>query len=319
VEVKISRMRTRCTVFVLKYLEVDDYKYEFRNMSVSFDKALLSLRGLSLGDAFGEQFFNPRSRELIPSRQLPEGVWDWTDDTAMAISLVEVLRDFGVIVQDELSQRFAQRYRLEPNRGYGGGAHFLLTQMEKPGDWRRLSSQLFAGGSYGNGASMRVAPLGGFFAGEPERAAFEAQKSAVVTHFHDEGQAGAMAVAVAASLAGSDRQFHFYEFLSYVLECIPDSLVKKKIELASEIQPGNLSEAISKLGTGKQVSAQDTVPFCLWCAANNLYDYEEALWQTVSGLGDCDTTCAIVGGIVALSAGSLPPEWLKRRESLPDI
>jgi ADP-ribosylglycohydrolase len=45
-------------------------------------------------------------------------------------------------------------------------------------------------------------------------------------------------------------------------------------------------------------------------------DYEAALWRTVSGLGDRDTTCAIVGGIVALSAGGVPPAWLAARERL---
>jgi hypothetical protein len=36
------------------------------------------------------------------------------------------------------------------------------------------------------------------------------------------------------------------------------------------------------------VSGQDTVPFALWSAACHLNDYEEALWATVSGLGDRD-------------------------------
>ena len=51
----------------------------------------------------------------------------------------------------------------------------------------------------------------------------------------------------------------------------------------------------------------------------HLGDYEEALWLTVSGLGDRDTTCAMVGGIVALSAGegSIPPIWTAAREVLP--
>jgi ADP-ribosylglycohydrolase len=42
------------------------------------------------------------------------------------------------------------------------------------------------------------------------------------------------------------------------------------------------------------------------------------MWSTVSGLGDRDTTCAIVGGIVALSAGreSIPEAWLKAREPI---
>ncbi|HEX9595880.1 MAG TPA: ADP-ribosylglycohydrolase family protein, partial [Anaerolineales bacterium] len=61
----------------------------------------------------------------------------------------------------------------------------------------------------------------------------------------------------------------------------------------------------------------DTVPFCLWSAAHNLDNYEEALWQTVAGLGDRDTTCAIVGGIVALSSGNVPLAWVRRREALP--
>ena len=45
---------------------------------------------------------------------------------------------------------------------------------------------------------------------------------------------------------------------------------------------------------------------------------EEALWSTGAGMGDRDTTCAIVGGIVALSAGRepIPRAWLSAREPL---
>jgi ADP-ribosylglycohydrolase len=44
------------------------------------------------------------------------------------------------------------------------------------------------------------------------------------------------------------------------------------------------------------------------------------MWATVSALGDRDTTCAIVGGIVALKVGDagLPEEWRSARESLID-
>lgn len=39
----------------------------------------------------------------------------------------------------------------------------------------------------------------------------------------------------------------------------------------------------------------------------------------LEGLGDSDTNCAIVGGIVAarLGRGGLPADWLARREALP--
>src|SRR2546428_722961 len=69
--------------------------------------------------------------------------------------------------------------------------------------------------------------------------------------------------------------------------------------------------AVAALGNGTKVSAQDTVPFALWCAAHHLDDFVEAMWLTVSGLGDRDTTCAIVGGIVAGYTGSagIPEDW----------
>ena len=72
------------------------------------------------------------------------------------------------------------------------------------------------------------------------------------------------------------------------------------------------------LGNGSRVIASDTVPFCLWCAARQANCDTDALWATVSGLGDRHTTCAIVGGIVALSSGrdGISPEWLNAREPL---
>ena len=74
-----------------------------------------------------------------------------------------------------------------------------------------------------------------------------------------------------------------------------------------------------RLGNGSRVSAQDTVPFALWCAGEYLDNYEEALWLTVSGFGDMDTTCAIAGGIVALYTGveGIPEVWRAAREPLP--
>ncbi len=66
------------------------------------------------------------------------------------------------------------------------------------------------------------------------------------------------------------------------------------------------------------MSAQDAVPFCLWSAAYRLDHFEEALWRTAKGGGDCDTTCAIVGGIVALSAQAIPAAWPEHREALPE-
>ncbi len=69
------------------------------------------------------------------------------------------------------------------------------------------------------------------------------------------------------------------------------------------------------LGNGSGVTAPDTVPFCLWICSRFSNDFVEAMWNTVTALGDRDTTCAIVGGIVACQTGrdAIPSEWFDFR------
>jgi ADP-ribosylglycohydrolase len=126
-----------------------------------------------------------------------------------------------------------------------------------------------------------------------------------------------MAVAAAAALAAQPAPPGGAAFLRAVLQFVPQGLTRRAIEQSADLPGDDLTRAVRVLGTGDNVSAQDTVPFCLWSSAYHLRDFEGALWWTVSGLGDCDTTCAIVGGVVALASGELPSSWLQRREELP--
>jgi ADP-ribosylglycohydrolase len=197
----------------------------------------------------------------------------------------------------------------------------VLAHVREGGDWRRASKRSFRGrGSFGNGAAMRVAPLGAFFAGDPERCRREARLSAEITHAHEEAIAGAIAVAAAAALAwgkhGSDLPLG-RSWLRQVRDLVPASLVRDRIELALALGAETATErAAEVLGNGSDVSAPDTVPFCLWVASWYSHDFHEAMWQTVSALGDRDTTCAIVGGIVSLQVGEsgIPAEWREARE-----
>ncbi|MEO0688124.1 MAG: ADP-ribosylglycohydrolase family protein, partial [Cyanobacteria bacterium J06649_11] len=261
----------------------------------------------------------------IASRAIPATPWYYTDDTQMALSIYLVLREYGEINQDELAQSFSRRY--DEERGYGAGMMRLLSNIRDGGKWQDLSPNLFSGqGSYGNGGAMRVAPIGAYFADDMDLVVEQARKSAEVTHAHSEGIAGAIAIAVGAAFACQLRDSGDFlnksksEFLDLILPFIPESEVASKVRRARDLRDDiDVNSATAILGNGTKVSAQDTVPFALWCAAQCLDNYEEALWLTVSGLGDRDTTCAIVGGIVALSAGveSIPDEWLKAREDLP--
>lgn len=273
-----------------------------------------SLNGLSVGDSFGELFFR-RSPYKTKFEDLPKSPWPWTDDTHMALSILETLEKYGRIEQDELAKAFARRYSEDPYRGYAGGARRLLSSVGRGEDWRDISPKLFGIGSYGNGAAMRATPIGGYFCNDLQRAAHEAELSAEITHFHLEGKAGAIAVAVAAALAANKPYPTGKDFLGTVIRFVPEGITKSRLVAALDVHANDLLQAMRELGTGNEVSAQDTVPFCLWSAAYHMDNFEDALWWTVKGLGDCDTTCAIVGGIVALSA-EIPARWLERREPL---
>lgn len=167
-----------------------------------------SLEGLALGDAFGERWFplfRERQRAYAEIRARitpPELEWHWTDDTAMALAIQRVLDERGAIDQDRLALCFALTYDADPARGYGHGMHMLLPALlAEPESWRTLAPGLFEGGSLGNGAAMRVAPLGAWFAADLDRVTEQAVLSAEVTHAHPQGIAGAVAIAVAAALS----------------------------------------------------------------------------------------------------------------------
>ncbi len=302
------------------------------------ERMMLSLCGLSVGDAFGELFFSLTLSlaETLTTRTLPDPPWLYTDDTEMTLSLVESLRRHGHINQDEVAAGFARR--MQPHRSYGGHAYYLLMGMRNGADWRTEAAAMFNGsGSFGNGSAMRIAPLGAYFADNLDALKENALLSAEITHTHHEGAAGALAVAVAAAHAWQVRNEKDVDprlFLQGVLGHVPESLTGDGIKeaIGQSFEPAMLTDAHGNefdarpaqvaqvLGSGYKVSAQDTVPFALWCAARHVKNYEEALWATASGLGDVDTTCAMVGGIVALSAdeSTIPSAWIENREKLPE-
>jgi ADP-ribosylglycohydrolase len=296
-----------------------------KDHSERMKRTLLSLDGLSIGDGFGETFFTSPDviERRLELRDPPEPIWTVTDDTVMALSIVRCLKRHGCIVQDALADAFAEEYRREPNRGYGGMARQILCAIGEGLSWKAIAREAFDGqGSCGNGGAMRSAPIGAYFADDYDRVVYETKLSAEITHAHPDGKTGAVAAALAAAWmvreqpSGSKPD---HALIHFVLERIPKTetfhALRKALEVPLTLSPRS---AASILGNGSGVIASDTVPFCLWCAARHPDNFTEALWTTVSGLGDRDTTCAIVGGIVALSAGrnGIPAEWLQAREPI---
>lgn len=215
-------------------------------------RALASLRGLSVGDALGSQFFVPVNYPLLKQRELPPGSWQWTDDTEMACSVLAVLVEHERIDQDALAHSFADHHDFD--RGYGPAVNRLLRLVREGGDWRELASALFQGqGSWGNGSAMRIAPLGAWYADDPEQATHQAEISSYTTHQHREAVVGAMAVAAAASLAAATTGPPTpAELLDGVIALVPRSAVGAGLRRARDmLDYGDAGTVAAVLGNGR--------------------------------------------------------------------
>ncbi|MGI9240630.1 MAG: ADP-ribosylglycohydrolase family protein [Verrucomicrobiales bacterium] len=296
------------------------------NHDLQLELALEVLDGLSVGDALGEALSYQcyRARELDDFSAFADGSVRYTDDTEMALGIIDVLRSSRSIDEDLLAWKFAARFKRDPDRGYGRMARRILEEIGAGVAWRAAAGGAFGGGgSFGNGAAMRVAPLGAYFSGDPARLSEAAARSAQVTHCHPEGIAGAVAVAAAAGAAtaarGSLQQPAAAERIwEEVLHRTPPSLVHDRLAGARGMVDAAPGEIAKEFGNGAEISAQDTVPFCIWNACRCLGDYSEAILSTVEVDGDCDTNAAIVGGIVTgfLGREGIPADWLRVRERL---
>ena len=295
------------------------------NHNNRIDLARRSVLGVSIGDAFGDSFFGETDEisERIHNRIISDTLWEFTDDTVMSIAVFEQLEKHGGIKQDELARLFCANLQLDENRGYGATARRILREISEGGDWRKISADAFDGmGSMGNGAAMRTSPIGAYFYNDMEKVKAHAALSAEITHSNAEAICGAIAVAAATALAAQVkmgiRQIDPVDFISTVAAHLPDSDTLSKIKKSISIPyTYNIETVRSILGNGSKMSAQDTVPFALWCAAHNLYDFEEALWKAVSILGDRDTICAIVAGITIMSTDEtkVPSLWIESVEN----
>ena len=288
-------------------------------------RARVVLDGLSVGDAFGElsAYASDRVRHRV-EMGVVGGPWWWADDTAMALGIMECLEREGCIREEMLAWIFARNFKRDPDRGYGNMAARILQRIDEGQAWEIASKAAFNGGSMGNGAAMRVGPLGAWFADDLDRLVSEAMKSARVTHWHPEGISGAIAVAVATACAWQTRNLEASEarklIAEEVLKRTPEGDTYDGLAVAVTLEPALSPDVVGRrLGNGSLVTAPDTVPYVIWSALRSLDDFQEALIATVEGGGDCDTNAAMVGGIVAarLGASAIPADWLAAREALP--
>lgn len=274
------------------------------------------LCGLAVGDALGGRF-EAQSAEHLRQRfsdvdslinYVTDEIW-YTDDTQMTIAIAEVLADHGEILEEPLCAAFVANY--VPSRGYGRGARMVIEAMEDGEDHRAVARKHFPGGSYGNGAAMRVAPVGLIFQGNSEELLKQAEFSSLPTHVHPLGIEGAQLIAAAVAYVTKTTSFARADFFSYLRSHCQSEDYRAKLAAAAKVDS---VEQLAKLGNG--IEALESVPTAIASFALTPDSYTETIGNVILLGGDTDTMAAMAGAISGAYLGieGIPARLMKHLE-----
>lgn len=216
----------------------------------------------------------------------------FTDDTVCTVAVAEALLNYGKCDDEtfkkqlvRLLRQYVARY---PDGGYGG-RFSMWASNENMGPYN----------SFGNGSAMRVSPVA-WYASSLEEAERFAKLTAEVTHNHQEGVKGAVAVAGAAYLAKigkTKEEIRQYFGKYYAIDFTCEQWRAQRMPF-DETCPG-------------------TVPIAMQCffEADN---FEDSIRLAVSMGGDSDTIAAITGCVAEAFFGIDKEQRLLARRFLDD-
>jgi ADP-ribosylglycohydrolase len=229
-----------------------------------------------LGAIAGDVIGSVHEWEGTKTKDFPLFVTDstFTDDSVLTVAVAEWILTGQNLV--DLLHTYTATY---PGRGYGGMfARWSSAGLREPYN------------SFGNGAAMRVSPVGFAFQTMDDVLAWS-KRSAEVTHNHPEGIRGAQATAAAVYLARRVRD-------------------KDEIRRTIEAQFGyDLSAGLEQIRPTYcfDETCQGTVPQALTAFFEST-SYEDAIRNAISLGGDADTLACITGGIAEAYYGGTPQE-----------
>lgn len=194
-----------------------------------------------------------------------------TDDSVLSCAIAKCLMEN--LPYAETLKTFGRKY---PDAGYGS---MFIQWLDAPG--------LEQSNSFGNGAAMRVSPIG-FYFNTLEEVLAESEKQAVTTHNHPEGIKGAQAIAACVFMAKNKSTKDEIK-----------NFIKEKFNY-------NLDRTLDEIRPSYEFSsyAQNTVPESIiaFLEGNN---YEDTIRKAISLGGDSDTIACMAGGIAEAYYGHM--------------
>lgn len=291
-------------------------------------KYLGGMVGSAVGDAIGQLAFHypERNKLSVVVERLAELLY--TDDTAMAIGLATSLVNKGYLDGQDLGETFRRNFEQEPWRGYATGPPTIFSMVRSMGiSYVKAAQSLFGGsGSFGNGAAMRIAPLGLFFHDSMDIYNL-ACASAEVTHAHPVGKDGAAvqakAVAQAVKLDAAE-EFRPQVFVRGLAEFARTSMIREKLELIEKLSNEKVPPPLAAKQLGQSVAVQESMPFAVYSFIRYSGSFEDCLYCAIMQGGDRDTLGAMAGAISGAYLGieAISAKWrskLENRETIESL
>jgi ADP-ribosyl-[dinitrogen reductase] hydrolase len=287
-----------------------------------------SLLGLAIGDALGMPVEGMRAsairdrmgrmREFLdaPWRMLKAG--QWTDDTKMMLCHARSIVSVGKVDIDDIAREFIAWFESNDWRGMGGATYESIQRLMdgiSPSESGKKGEM-----AAGNGAAMRIAPIGLLDCLDLEKLREDCRVAAAVTHDNREAVAGAQAVAFTVARAASG-DLDPSSLISDTTDFIGPCEVAERLRMAAGFLQADMEtgEALARLGTSGYVV--ETVASAFYSFLRTPLDFEETVCAAVEGGLDADTTGAIAGAISGSfnGVGSIPSRWREGVEAADEI
>jgi len=290
-------------------------------MDQKLSKFIGGLVGTAIGDSLGARRVG--STEFIEIADLSPR---YTDDTALTLAVAESLVECGEFHYWHMAERILKKYEQEPWRRYGHTLSrvFRLMRNGKLG-FGMIDRDLYPEGSFGNGAPMRVAPVGLLYYDDPRTLRDIAYNCAGITHSHELGLEGAalQACAVALAVLADPQDISTTEFLGTLRMFAKPGPYQDKLKTIIQLLDAKPAreEVVAQLGTG--ASSLESVPTAIY-AFLSTGDFKSAVIYAVSLGGDADTIGAMTGAIAGACYGieGIPSQWretVENREYLEQL
>ncbi|XP_044143583.1 ADP-ribose glycohydrolase ARH3 isoform X1 [Bufo gargarizans] len=316
-----------------------------------------ALLGALVGDCLGSVFEGNENVSLgfvlsvLHDLETRADVLMYTDDTAMARSVVQSLLKKPPLDEKDLAERFTIEYFSDPDRGYGMGVVHVFEKLQS-GKYQSVftpAKEQFNGkGSYGNGAAMRVVGIPLAFPNVQDIIKY-AKISGELTHASSLGYNGAILLALAVHYALQGGNLSRESFLEHLLNNMQEIEGDEKsrsdaveLELGEFpycnrlkkikefLDKGNVPrcEVVEELGHG--IAAFESVPTAIYSflrcmdPVDDLPKEMNSLQRTVIFCillgGDTDTIATMAGAIAGAYHGEdqVPELWRKSSEGYKD-